>query len=142
MALVCDTGGIYAMYDADDSHHDAVMTVVAAEPGPLFLPVVLLAEIDYLLCQRLGVEAAIDFFDSVDTGAFTLVELTPEDLRRCRELVRQYSNLPLGIADASVIATAERLQLQRVLTFDERHFRTVKPHVFTHFVLLPADSNR
>jgi uncharacterized protein len=142
MALVSDTGGVYAIYDADDGHHDAVIAVLEAEPGPLFLPVVLLAEIDYMLYHRLGVEAAIDFLDSLEAGAFTLVDLTPEDLSRCRRLVRQYSDLPLGIADASVIATAERLQLQRLLTVDERHFRTVKPSVFDHFVLLPADSSR
>jgi len=142
MALVCDTGGVYAIYDADDVHHDAVMTVVEAEPGPLFMPVVLLAEIDYLLNDRLGAEAAFEFLEGVEGGAFTLVDLTPEDVSRCRELVRQYRDLPLGIADASVIATVERLQLQRVLTLDERHFRTVKPRVFDHLILLPADSNR
>ena len=51
MALICDTGGVYALYDADDAQHAAVREVVEAEPGPLFLPVILLAEIDYLLAD-------------------------------------------------------------------------------------------
>src|SRR5262249_14304991 len=46
------------LYDADDAHHAAIKAVVENEPGPLFLPVVLLAEIDYLLSTRLGQEAA------------------------------------------------------------------------------------
>ena len=139
MALVCDTGGVYALYDADDSHHDAVKAVIETEPGALLLPAILLAEIDYLLNERLGVDATLDFLASVESGAFTLVHLTADDLIRCRELIQRYRDMPLGIADASVIATAERLRLQRILTLDQRHFRAVKPSVFDHFVLLPAD---
>ena len=139
MAVVCDTGVIYALYDADDVHHKAVQAVVEAEPGPLFVPMALLAEIDYLLSVRLGVDATLDFLASVQMGAFTLVALTTEDVARCRQLVQQYRDLPLGIADAAVVATAERMRLQRILTVDERHFRTVRPRVFDHFVLLPAD---
>ena len=33
MALICDTGAVYAMHDADDAHHESVKTVVLAEPG-------------------------------------------------------------------------------------------------------------
>ncbi|NLF69807.1 MAG: PIN domain-containing protein [Candidatus Anammoximicrobium sp.] len=139
MALICDTGGIYALYDADDGHHDAVKAVVEAEPGTLYLPTILLAEIDYLLNERLGVDATLDFLASVESGAFTLVDPTSEDLLRCGELVQRYRDLPLGLADASVIATAERLRLKRILTLDQRHFRIVKSSAFAHFVLLPAD---
>ena len=54
MAVVCDTGGIYALDDADDTHHGAVKVVVGVRPGALLLPTVLLAEIDSLLTARLG----------------------------------------------------------------------------------------
>ena len=60
------------------------------EPGPLFLPVILLTEIDYLLHERLGVGATLDFLESIETGAFTLVVPTADDPTRCRELIRQY----------------------------------------------------
>jgi len=68
MALICDTGAVYALYDADDDHHAAAKAVVENETGPLLLPVILLAEIDYLLTARLGTDAALDFLDSVATG--------------------------------------------------------------------------
>jgi len=112
--------------------------VVEAETGPLFLPMILLAEIDYLLTARLGTDASLDFLESVDSGAFTLVAPSSEDLARCRELIRQYRDLSLGLADATVIATAERL-IQRVFTVDERHFRAIQPRGLAHFIILPAD---
>ena len=110
MALICDTGAIYALYDADDVHHADAKLVLEAEAGPLFLPVAaLLAEIDYLLTSRLGTGAALDFLESIETGSFTLVALSSEDLIRCRQLMLQYRDLPLGFADATVVATAEKV---------------------------------
>jgi len=140
MALICDTGGVYALYDADDAHHSAARAVIETEPGPLFLPVILLAEIDYLLSTRLGLDAAFDFLKDVEEAAFTLVPFLAEDLTRCRELMNQYRALSLGVADASVVAAAERLSLPRLLSIDQRHFRAIKPRGFTHFTLLPADA--
>ncbi len=141
MALICDTGAIYALYDADDIHHVSAKAVVETEAGPLFLPLVLLAEIDYLLTSRLGTDAALDFLESVDAGSFTLIVPSTEDLARCRELIRQYRDLPLGLADATVVATAECLKIQRVFTVDERHFRAIQPRGLGHFILLPADKD-
>ena len=141
MALICDTGGVFGLYDADDAHHVLIKSVVEEEPGPLLLPVVLLAEIDYLLSTRLGQDAALDFLDSVEHGAYLLVPMLADDLSRCLQLIKQYRDLQLGIADASVAAAAERLGIARLLTLDERHFRAIKPRGLSHFVLLPQDAD-
>jgi predicted nucleic acid-binding protein len=141
MALICDTGGVYALYDADDEHHESVRRSVEAEAGPLFLPMILLAEIDYLLQGRLGAEAGLDFLESIEVGAFTLVAATADDLARCGELMRQYRDLAIGLADASVVATAERLGIPRILTVDQRHFRAIRPKTFPFLTLLPADAD-
>jgi predicted nucleic acid-binding protein len=60
MAVICDTGAVYAIYDADDAHHHSVLAIFEAESDPFLLPVILLAEIDYLLTARLGAAAAIE----------------------------------------------------------------------------------
>ncbi|MBI2193158.1 MAG: hypothetical protein HYU36_14355 [Planctomycetes bacterium] len=63
-----------------------------------------------------------------------------DDLIRCRELVRRYRDLDLGLADAAVVAVAERLQIRRVLTLDEHEFRTMLPKDGRPFILLPSDA--
>ena len=63
MAVICDTSGVHALYDTDDAQHEAIATLIKVEPGPLFLPVILLAEIDYLLNRRLGHDAAFEFIE-------------------------------------------------------------------------------
>jgi predicted nucleic acid-binding protein len=87
MALVADTGALYALYDADDLHHAAVCQVIEGERGPIILPVVILAELDYLLREFLGVEAELDFLEGIARGAYTLESFTAEDLARVRELI-------------------------------------------------------
>jgi len=140
MALIADSGAIYALYDIRDRYHLPVKDVVDQELGPIILPMAILAEIDYLLRIRLGSRAVFRFLEGISIGVLTLEPLTPVDVKRCRSLLESYDDLDLGLADVAVIAAAERLQTHRILTVDERHFRAVRPSDGASFVLLPADA--
>jgi predicted nucleic acid-binding protein len=70
-------------------------------------------------------------------GNFSLEPVRPADLIRIAELVAQYHDLPLGTVDASVVATAERLQIAEIATVDRRHFSIVRPAHIDVFRLLP-----
>jgi uncharacterized protein len=65
------------------------------------------------------------------------VEVVTSDLIRMAELMRQYVGFPLGVADASAFAVAERLRASEVATLDHRHFRAVTPSHVTTLKLLP-----
>lgn len=140
MTLIADSGGLYALFDADDQYHAPVRAVVENEPGPIVVPAGILGEIDYLLREFLGVDAELSFLDNLVSGALQLQNPTSEDVVRIRDLVAQYRDLDLGLADASVITTAERLREHRILTVDERDFRAVVPRSGRPFTLLPADA--
>jgi len=74
---------------------------------------------------------------SIADGDFEPVALEAEDFARMAQLVAQYDDLPLGTTDASVIALAERLGIEEVVTLDQRHFRTVRPSHVNALLLLP-----
>jgi predicted nucleic acid-binding protein len=139
MPAVVDSGAIYALYDADDAHHARVRAAVEREPGPLIAPSALLAEADYLLRELLGIDAELHFIDDLKSGFFTLVQIADADLDRCRAIIDHYRDSNPGLVDAVVMATAERLGINRILTVDERHFRMVRSSKGSPFVLLPAD---
>ncbi|HET6884162.1 MAG TPA: PIN domain-containing protein [Pirellulales bacterium] len=141
MALICDTSGVLALYDASNDDHAATAAVVEAEAGDLLVPVVLLAEIDYLLHNRLGADAARDFVRAIEREEFKVVPFEKTDIIRSAELLDQYHDLEIGLADATVVATAERFNIFRLLSFDHRHFRAIVPRNTTHFILLPADAD-
>jgi hypothetical protein len=55
-------------------------------------------------------------------GAALLVPSTSASLRRCRDLVEEYSDLPMDFADATLVALAEEPGTNLVLTTDRRDF--------------------
>lgn len=139
MALIADSGGIYGLYDRRDSAHPSLRAVVEHERERIVLPSVILGELDYLLRARLGLRALLQFLADLEAGAFTVYELTSEDLRRCGALLAKYSELDLGLCDAAVVAAAERLGADRILTVDQRGFRLIRSLRGKPFRLLPAD---
>jgi predicted nucleic acid-binding protein len=140
VALVADSGALYALYDKRDRNHRAVREALQAEDGPILIPAALLAEIDYMLRVKIGFAAEQRFLEGIEKGAFTVEAFTIEDAAFCRKLLARYEDLDLGLADASVIATAERLGIRAILTVDERDFRAVRTSKGESFVLLPADA--
>lgn len=134
---VADTGAIYALYDGSDAHHSAVRAAVAGIREPLHVPMACLGELDYLLREHLGVRAELDFLLAIERGRFVLEALTLVDIPRCKELIAKYESLGLGLADASVVAVAERLKTRRIMTVDWRDFSVVRSARGERFTLIP-----
>jgi predicted nucleic acid-binding protein len=141
MTVIADSGALYALYDSADRSHSAVREAVEGILGiePVVVPVAILAEIDYLLGELLGVDAELDFLDGLIDGAFVREPLAPADLPACREIIDKYRDLDLGLADAIVMVTADRLKTDRILTVDQRDFRAVVSRRGHPYRLLPAD---
>ena len=95
------------------------------------------AEAAYLIGRQLGPLAEARFFRSIANGEILLETLTGADLARMAELVETYVDMPLGGADASVVAIAERLGETMIATLDRRHFGVVRPAHATAFELVP-----
>jgi len=142
MAIVADSGGIYALYDSKDVHHKAVRRYLAQSHDLVHLPVPLLGELGYMLGEWLGTEALLQFLTDVEAGAYRIEPFLAQDLEKCRALVKQYADLDLGLCDAAVIALAERLKIDTILTVDERDFRVIRTAQGRAFRLLPADRKK
>jgi uncharacterized protein len=140
MALVVDAGALYAQADADEPRHAAVADVLRAEQEALVTTELAVAEADYLILERLGIDVELAFIDDLVAGTFQVECLTIDELRAARGLVERYADLRLGLADASLVVLADRYRTSRVLTFDERAFRAVAPLAGGSFTILPADA--
>lgn len=101
------------------------------------MPQLVVAEVAYLVESRIGAEAEVKFIGDLAVGNFTTDPVLPGDWLRIAELVAQYRDLPLGTVDASVVATAERLEIATIATLDRRHFSVVRPAHVTAFEILP-----
>lgn len=114
--MTLDTSALVALLDRRDPDHRRVRRALSGDDGPYLVPSWILAEIGYFAEARLGSKAVDALLDDLETGAYSL-ECGDEDVPRIRELISRYADLPLGVADAAVIACAER-NGGRVLTLD------------------------
>ena len=104
---------------------------------PLVVPVLVLAEAAHLIGSRLGPQTELRLLGTLARGELLAERVRPRDWSRIAQLVTQYADLPLGSADASVVAAAERLGIHRILTLDRRHFTVVRPAHIDAFELVP-----
>ncbi len=124
--IVADTGAILALLDRADRYHDTVRDAYEENPGAWILPWAILPEVDYLVSTQLGLRAQDLFLSDLDAGAFTVEWGRETDLTAASRLCGRYPDLGLGLVDAVVISTAERLNASAIATLDLRHFGAVK----------------
>jgi uncharacterized protein len=137
--IVLDTSVIYALLDrADRRHPESVAWYETVEEDLATTPLVV-AEADHLALSRAGAVAARALRRDVASGAYS-IEWWPAAPAEMVEIAVRYADLGLGLTDASLVALAERLGTIRIASFDERHFRAVRPSRADHFVLLPLDA--
>lgn len=137
--ILVDTGVLVALVNRRDVHHAACREwFLATSPDELGIPAPLISEICYVIALRGGATAEHLFLLDLADGAYgQVIDVNAADLRRMAELVSQYEDLPLGAADASLIALAERLDVHAIATVDRRHFTVVRPNHVPGLTLLP-----
>ncbi len=140
MVLVVDAGALYALADADEPRHEVVAEILRSERGELVTSELAVAEADYLILDRLGVDVELAFLGDLASGAVQVECLSRADLEQARTIVERYRDLHLGLSDASLVVIAARYRTNRIASFDERAFRAVAPLTGGSFVMLPADS--
>lgn len=122
MAIILDTGILYAYYDRRDSWHRRSVELLRKEPGELIVPSPVIPEVDHLLGQRLGGEARRIFYRGMIEGFYFIADLPREGYERILEINDQFRELELGFVDAAVVVIAETLNLRRIATTDRRDF--------------------
>jgi predicted nucleic acid-binding protein len=135
MPLLLDTGILYAMADEDDAWHARVVGYLETNTDVLMTPVTVVPEAAYLLRARLGPQVEREFIASLAAREVAVEMLSNADLVRAAAVMVERPDV--GFVDASVVAIAERLRLDRIATTDRRHFSTITPRHRPAFDLVP-----
>ena len=138
MALILDTGPLYASLDRSDRDHVACRDLIERAEEPLVVPAPVLVEVDYWVHERLGVGAFVALLADIESGAYRVADLEPSDYTRIRELCDRYADADIGFVDAAVFAIVERLGEPKLATLDRRHFALLRPRHRESIELLPA----
>ncbi|MCY7419527.1 MAG: PIN domain-containing protein [Chloroflexi bacterium] len=138
--ILLDTSGSLAALDQSQRLHEAAAAALLRAQPPLLLSPFVLAEMDYLLASRVGIDSELAFLDEVGRGVYQLEPMSAEDVAQARTIVDRYRDLDVGLADASIMVLAARHAFRDVLTLDERHFRTMRAQDGSAMRILPADA--
>ena len=135
MAVLVDTGVLYALADKDDDWHERARQWASATREFLLVPVVVLPEAAYLIGTRLGPKAEQIFISSLAAEELGVEPLKRADLIRSAALMAQFPHI--GFVDAGVLAIAERLRITTIATTDRRHFASVRLSHVESLTLVP-----
>ncbi|WP_276529690.1 PIN domain-containing protein [Tomitella gaofuii] len=141
-ALIVDTSALLAFFDASEPDHAAVSAALTAEAGALVVSPFVVAELDYLVAARIGVDAELAVLDELAQGAWDLPEFGAAELAEARAVVQRYRDQDIGVADASNVVLAGRYGTDRIATLDHRHFSVLHTDRGGAFTLVPGDAGR
>ena len=138
MALILDTGPLYASLDRSDADHAACRALIESANEPLVIPAPVLVEVDYWIQQRLHPGVLVALLADIEARAYVVADLEASDYVRVRELCDRYADADIGFVDAAVLAIVERLNEPKLATLDRRHFGVLRPRHMESIALLPT----
>lgn len=134
---LCDTGPLVAVIDRRDEHHERCVAALGSlPPEPLLTTWPCWVEALYLVGRVDGFSSQDKLWTYLAHGLVRLLVPDEDDERRMWALMRQYQDVPMDVADASLVAAAERLDVRQVFTLDS-HFYVYRISGATAFDVVP-----
>ena len=125
--VIVDTGFWLALANKNDSVHQSAKALFQKLESERFIttwPVI--TETCYLLQKRVGIDASKIMVRKIATGMLAIFDLNPAHCLRIEPLLEKYRDLPMDLADASLVILAEELGHGRILSVDYRDFNTYR----------------
>ena len=135
--IIVDTSGLIAFFSESGSQHEAVAAWVDQNDQVMVVSPYVLAEVDYLVATRRGVDAELAVLGELSGGAYDLAAMGVEDVAAARQVVERYRDLGIGLADASLAVLAQRYRTRTILTLDRKHFSVMRPLDGGAFEIVP-----
>ncbi len=122
--ILLDTGPIVALFDPRDGDHAVCRTTLASHRQPMVTTAPVLTEAFHILSPESVGSLRLRQF--ILAGGAAVRPLEEADLRRAFELMEVHSNLPMDLADASLVVAAEQLPTRRIFSLNRRDFSTYR----------------
>lgn len=135
--MIVDTSALLAYFDAAEPDHNAVSNVIDRTDDRLVVSPYVIAELDYLVATRVGIDAELAVLREISSGAWDLAGFEASDVTQAIAVVQKYRGQGIGIADASNVILADRYRTRTIVTLDRRHFEVVRPIRGGRFAIMP-----
>jgi len=120
MNAILDTGPWVALIDRSESKHDICVQWLKDYSGKLYSTEAVLTEVLYLL--NFSVKAQTSAIDFVLKSVVEIIPSSFESLKKAKNLIKKYSDLPMDYADATLVCLAMDSGIHNIITFDQKDF--------------------
>ena len=134
--ILLDTGPIVAFFDSSDGYHKICVDLLRSVNEPLVTTWPVLTESFYLL--GFSWKAQDNLWEFITRGGIEILSLDDMQQVRCRQLMEKYADLPMDLADGTLVVLAESKRVKKVFTLDHRDFQVYRPKHTKRFTLLPS----
>ena len=125
MTVVVDTGALVALIDPDTAEHSWARAQTARLPAPFLTSEAVLSETAFILARD-GFDAD-ELFDLADRGLIQVRIDFNAERKSLRALMRTYREVPMSLADATLVRLSELHHDSRIFTLDA-HFCIYRRH--------------
>jgi len=136
MQVLLDTSAIISLTDRSHHLNREIESIATDEKNLCIIPSTVVVEVCQLLKLRFGAEYEIKFIKEIQKSSFIMESVEFPDFKRIIEILEKYQDLNAGFVDASIVAIAERLGTNKLVTLDKKHFSALIPSGFQFFDLL------
>lgn len=133
--ILIDTGPIVALLDSSDGYHELCINTLKAIKDPLGTSWAVLTEAFYLL--SFSWKAQDNLWEFIMRGGVEVLSLDLKMMALCRRLMEKYKDLPMDLADGTLVAIAEFGKIDKIFTLDHKDFGVYRPAHRKKFTLLP-----
>ena len=136
MQILLDTSAIIALSDRRHRLNKDIIDLASQKESICIIPSTVAVEVCQLLKYRFGSKYEKKFLEEINKSSFILETVTFKDIPRILQILTKYEDLNAGYVDSSIVAIAERLATNKILTLDRKHFSVFIPDGFEYFDIL------
>ena len=124
--ILIDTGPIVALLNRRDKHHKRVLEFTQNYNGAFVSTWSVITEATHLL--RNSIQAQLNLLEWIRRGGIEIFNIEKNDIERMISLTKKYSDLPMDLADCSLIIVAEKMAINEIISIDSDYdiYRTLK----------------
>lgn len=115
---LCDAGVLLCLVDRGQPQHNAYVNAVSKLTPPLITTWACMAEAMYLALHRGGWPMQKQLSKLLLIRLLTIYDIQQDNYDRLFELMEQYQDRPMDLADATLVLTAEKTGENQILTLD------------------------
>ncbi len=119
-STIIDAGPIIALFNKNDTYHTAVKEFMKTYKGKLITSWPVITEASHML--DFNVQVQIDLLKWIRLGGLLVEELKIEDIDRIIALSAKYSDIPMDLADASLVVLSEKLNIKEIIAIDSDYY--------------------